>query len=84
VALLPVVTIFGLVLPGLAGGSVVVEVLFAWPGMGRLMYQSVLARDLPLLLAGTCVGSILVILGSLTADILAAIVDPRHRAESGA
>jgi len=82
-ALLPVVTILGLVLPGLAGGSVVIEVLFAWPGMGRLLYQSVLARDMPLLLAGTCVVSIMVILGSLVADILGAIIDPRHRDEAG-
>lgn len=78
-SLLPVVTIFGLVLPGIAGGSVVVEVLFAWPGMGRLLYQAVLARDLPLLLGGTCVVSMMVILGSLIADIVGAVIDPRQR-----
>ena len=78
-ALVPLTTLFGLGLPALAGGSVVVEVLFAWPGMGRLLYQAVLARDLPLILGGTGVVSVMVVLGSLAADILAAAIDPRVR-----
>ena len=82
-ALLPVVALFGLALPGLFGGSVVIEVLFAWPGLGRLAYQAVLARDLPLILGCTCLASALVILGSLVADLLAAALDPRAREAQG-
>ena len=78
-SLLPVVNLLGLAVPALLGGSVVIEVLFAWPGMGRLAYQAVLARDAPLVLGCTCAGAILVVLGSLGADLLAAILDPRVR-----
>ena len=78
-ALLPVVTLLGLALPGLVGGSAVLEVLFAWPGMGRLAYQAVLARDEPLVLGCAWVGSMAVVAGSLVADLLASWVDPRLR-----
>ncbi len=78
-ALLPVVSLFGASLPGIVSGGVVVEVLFAWPGMGRLAYQAVLARDEPLVLGCTLLASALVILGSLAADLLAAALDPRVR-----
>jgi peptide/nickel transport system permease protein len=78
-ALRPVVALFGLALPGLFGGGVAIEVLFAWPGLGRLAYQAVLARDLPLVLGCTSLASALVILGSLAADLLAAALDPRVR-----
>ena len=78
-ALLPVVNLFGVALPGLVGGSVVIEVLFAWPGMGRLAYQAVLARDTPLVLGCVWVASVAVVAGSLLADLLSALLDPRVR-----
>jgi len=78
-ALLPVVNLFGVALPGLVGGSVVIEVLFAWPGMGRLAYQAVLARDAPLVLGCVWVASLAVVAGSLVADLLSAALDPRVR-----
>jgi peptide/nickel transport system permease protein len=78
-ALLPVVALFGLAIPGILGGSVAIEVLFAWPGLGRLAYQAVLARDTPLILGCTCVASLLVVAGGLLADLLAAALDPRAR-----
>lgn len=78
-ALLPLVNLFGLALPGLVGGSVVIEVLFAWPGMGRLAYQAVLSRDEPLILGCAWIATVLVIFGSLVADLLSAAIDPRVR-----
>jgi peptide/nickel transport system permease protein len=78
-AMLPIVQLFGLSLPGLVGGSVVVETLFAWPGMGRLAHHAVLARDEPLILGCTLVAVVAVLLGSLTADLLSAALDPRIR-----
>ena len=78
-ALLPVVALFGLAIPGILGGSVAIEVLFAWPGLGRLAYQAVLARDTPLILGCTCVASLLVVAGGLLADLLSAALDPRAR-----
>ena len=78
-ALLPVVALLGLAIPGILGGSVAIEVLFAWPGLGRLAYQAVLARDTPLILGCTCVASLLVVAGGLLADLLAAALDPRAR-----
>ena len=78
-ALLPVVALFGLAIPGILGGSVAIEVLFAWPGLGRLAYQAVLARDTPLILGCTCVASLLVVGGGLLADLLSAALDPRAR-----
>jgi peptide/nickel transport system permease protein len=78
-ALLPVTALFGLAIPGLLGGSVAIEVLFAWPGLGRLAYQAVLARDVPLILGCTCLSSILVASGGIAADLAAAALDPRTR-----
>lgn len=77
--LLPVAALFGLAIPGFLGGSVAIEVLFAWPGLGRLAYQAILARDLPLVLGCTCLSAILVVAGGLAADLLAALLDPRAR-----
>lgn len=76
-ALLPIVTILGLSLPGLIGGSVIVETIFAWPGMGRLAYQAVLARDYPLIMGTSVFSVFLLLFGNLIADILYGIVDPR-------
>ncbi len=82
-SLLPIVSLLGLSLPGLAGGAAVIEVLYAWPGMGRLAYQAVLARDEPLVLGCTLVASVTVILGSLAADLVSAAVDPRVKEATG-
>ena len=81
-ALLPVVSLLGLFLPILFGGAVVIEVVFSWPGMGRLLYDSVLARDYPVVLAATFLFGVLVILGNLAADLLYAAIDPRIRYEA--
>lgn len=80
-ALLPIVTIFGLSLPGLIGGSVIVETIFAWPGMGRLAYQAVLARDYPLIMGTSVFSVFLLLFGNLLADIMYGIVDPRIKYE---
>ena len=76
-ALLPVVTILGLSLPGLIGGSVIFESIFSIPGMGRLFYESVMARDYPVIMGVLVIGAALTLLGNLLADISYAAVDPR-------
>lgn len=80
-AMIPVVSLLGLFLPILFGGAVVIEVVFSWPGMGRLMHDAILARDYPVVLAGSFLFSALVIAGNLVADLLYAVVDPRIRYE---
>jgi len=78
-ALLPLITIFGFILPGLIGGSVIMESIFAWPGIGRLAYQAVLQRDYPTIMTLTTFTAVLVLAGNLIADLLYAVVDPRIR-----
>ena len=78
-ALLPFVTMFGLLLPGLIGGSVIFEQIFAWPGLGRLGYEAILARDFPLILTINFIAAVLTLTGTLVSDILYAVVDPRIR-----
>jgi len=78
-ALLPVITLLGLSLPALFSGTVFVEVIFAWPGMGRELVASVAARDYPVVLAATAVFGALVITGNLLADLLYTVADPRLR-----
>ena len=78
-ALLPVVTILGLSLPGLIGGSVIVEWIFAIPGMGQLMVQAVFARDYPVIMGNLVIVSTLTLLANLLADISYGLVDPRIR-----
>ncbi|HLU83016.1 MAG TPA: ABC transporter permease [Trueperaceae bacterium] len=78
-SLLPVITLIGVALPRLLAGSVVTEVVFAWPGMGRLLVESVFARDYPVAMAINLLGAVLVLLGSLAADMLYAVADPRVR-----
>ncbi len=78
-ALLPILTLAGVSLPALISGSVVVETVFAWPGMGRLMVEAILGRDSPVIVACFLLYALLVVLGSLAADLLAAWVDPRLR-----
>ncbi len=83
-ALLPVVTILGLSLPGLIGGSVIFESIFSIPGMGKLFFDSVLARDYPVIMAVLFLGALLTLAGNMCADICYALVDPRIRREGGA
>ncbi len=78
-SLLPVITIAGFLLPLLIGGAVVVEYVFALPGMGRLAVDAVFARDYPVILTITIFSSIAVIFGNLIADVLYAVADPRIR-----
>lgn len=78
-ALIPVVTLVGLSLPALFSGTVFVEVIFAWPGMGRVLVDAVGARDYPVVLATTTIFAALVVIGNLLADALYLAVDPRLR-----
>lgn len=78
-ALLPIITLLGLSVPGLIGGSVIVEQLFSIPGMGLLFYEAVLARDYPLVMGITVIGAVLTLLGNLLADLAYAWADPRIR-----
>jgi len=78
-ALLPVITIIGLHVGTMLSGSVLVEVVFAWPGMGRLLYDGVLARDYPLIVGIILVVAVAVVLVNLLTDVIYAIVDPRIR-----
>jgi peptide/nickel transport system permease protein len=79
-ALLPVITILGLSVPGLIGGSVIFESIFAIPGMGQLFYSAVMARDYPLVMGELVIGAVLTLLGNMLADVGYALVDPRIRA----
>lgn len=78
-ALLPFVTMFGFLLPGLIGGSVIFEQIFAWPGLGRLGYEAILARDFPVILTLNFIAAVLTLAGTLISDVLYAVVDPRIR-----
>ena len=78
-ALLPVITILGLSIPGLIGGSVIFETIFAIPGMGQLFYMAVMARDYPTVMGILLIGAILTLLGNLIADVSYAVADPRIR-----
>ncbi|PLX75849.1 MAG: diguanylate cyclase [Desulfuromonas sp.] len=78
-ALLPVITILGLSVPGLIGGSVIFETIFAIPGMGKLFYDGVMMRDYPLIMGILVIGAFLTLVGNLLADIGYAIADPRIR-----
>ncbi|MGH7391724.1 MAG: ABC transporter permease [Candidatus Rokuibacteriota bacterium] len=78
-AMLPIVTILGLSLPGLIGGSVIVESIFAIPGMGQLMVQSVFQRDYPVIMGNLVIVSTLTLVANLVADVAYGLVDPRIR-----
>ena len=78
-ALIPIVTLLGLYLPFLLSGTVLVETIFAWPGMGRLIVDGIFQRDYPLVMATSFVVASMVVLGNLLADVLYAVVDPRIR-----
>lgn len=78
-AILPLVTILGLSIPGLLGGSVIFESIFALPGIGELFYKAVMMRDYNLIMASVVLGAVLTMLGNLAADVAYAYVDPRIR-----
>ncbi len=78
-ALLPVITLLGLSIPGLIGGSVIIESIFALPGLGQLFYSAVIARDYPLIMGNLVFGAILTLLGNLLADFCYKLADPRIR-----
>ena len=75
----PAVTLAGLQLPALVSGALVVEVVFGWPGMGRVTYDAILAHDVPVVLAAVSISTVLVVVGGLVADGLLAWSDPRVR-----
>ncbi len=78
-ALMPVITILGLSVPGLIGGSVIIESIFALPGLGQLFYQAVMSRDYPLIMGSLVLGAILTLAGNLLADMGYGMADPRIR-----
>jgi peptide/nickel transport system permease protein len=78
-ALMPIVTILGLSVPGLIGGGVIFETIFAIPGMGQLFYSSTMSRDYPTIMGILVIGAVLTLFGNLVADISYALVDPRVR-----
>lgn len=78
-ALLPLITLLGFSIPGLIGGSVIFETIFAIPGMGQLFYQGVMSRDYPVVMGILVIGAFLTLLGNLIADISYALADPRIR-----
>ncbi len=79
-ALVPVLTIAGIQLATILGGVIVVEVVFAWPGLGRLVYDAVAARDYPLIQGAVLLVAVMFIVVNLIVDVLYAVVDPRIRA----
>jgi peptide/nickel transport system permease protein len=78
-AMLPIVTVLGLSLPGLIGGSVIVETIFAIPGMGQLMVQAVYERDYPVIMGNLVIVSSLTLVANLIADLSYSLIDPRIR-----
>jgi peptide/nickel transport system permease protein len=78
-ALLPFVTMFGLMLPGMIGGSVIIESIFSWPGIGRMAYEAILARDYPIIISINFISAVLVLIGTFVSDVLYMVVDPRIR-----
>ena len=78
-ALLPIITLLGVAFPALVTGAVFIETVFSWPGMGLMSVDSIRSRDYPLLMAGVLAGSILVVTGSIVADVLYRRFDPRIR-----
>lgn len=77
--LIPVVTLLGLSLPALFSGTVFVEAIFAWPGVGQVLVQAVQGRDYPVVMAAATVSAVLVVVGNLLAEVMVGLVDPRTR-----
>jgi peptide/nickel transport system permease protein len=80
-SLRPLITGIGMLLPSLISGTVIIESIFAYPGMGQLGYQAVLERDYPMLVALNFIVAALVLIGNFISDLLYAVVDPRVRLE---
>jgi peptide/nickel transport system permease protein len=80
-ALIPIITLVGLYIPVLFSGTIFVEYIFAWPGMGRAVYEAINTRDYPLVMAGSFFFAAMVVVANLVADVLYAVVDPRIRYE---
>jgi peptide/nickel transport system permease protein len=78
-ALLPLITIIGLSIPGLIGGSFIIETIFSYPGMGRLGYEAIMARDYPVIMGIGVISAFLTLFGNIIADVLYASADPRIR-----
>lgn len=79
--LIPLVTLIGLTLPSLLSGSVIIEQIFNWPGMGKFFFESIRTRDYQVIMGLTLIFSLLTLLGQFLADVLYAVVDPRVRLE---
>ncbi len=80
-ALLPIVTLLGLYIPSLFGGSILLETVFIWPGIGNVLYTSILDRDLSMVMAANVFYAVLMLAGNLLADVSYALVDPRIKVE---
>ena len=80
-AINPMITFLGYSISGLLGGAVIIENIFAWPGMGRLVYQALIQQDIYVVMASAVISAIMLVIGNLIADILLALVDPRVRLE---
>ena len=80
-ALIPVVTVLGLQFAGLLGGAVIIEIIFAWPGIGRLAVNAIWRRDFPVIMGTVLIFSFTFILANLLVDILYTVLDPRIRYE---
>jgi peptide/nickel transport system permease protein len=78
-ALLPFVTMFGLLLPALIGGSVIIETIFAWPGIGRLLFEGIQNRDFPVVQGVVILAGVMIVTVNLVIDLLYAVIDPRIR-----
>lgn len=76
-ALIPVATLLGLAIPGLVGGSLIIETIFGWPGMGRLAFHAATKRDYPIIMGTLVMGTVLVIIGNILADVAYGMLDPR-------
>lgn len=81
-SLIPIITLMATLLPGLLGGSVIVESIFSIPGMGKLAFEAILVRDIPVIMAIASISALLTLFGILIADLTYALVDPRIRLES--
>ncbi|QED47231.1 ABC transporter permease [Cytobacillus dafuensis] len=75
--MIPIITLFGLMLPSFIGGAAITEKVFSWPGLGQLFIDSAFQRDYPVIMALTVISAVFVVIGNLLADILYAIFDPR-------
>ena len=75
-ALIPIITVIGMQIPTLFGGSIIVEKIFSWPGLGLMTMNSILNRDYPVIMGVCLLSAIVVLVGNLITDILYALVDP--------